>query len=702
MILVSDIIGEVSQVLGRCDQTYLFSVLTRAVETLARKACAVSITFDPLMIYVDLPVQQDYYVFLPYQIEKPIRVNINGNPTFSRPPLYEFTLNGPGSNDLEAGWQWQERLTGPIQRKWPRGAFQLRAISDSEADTELDLTIKVRGRSRTDYIITLPIAPAGTTPSLSNSVYGVIEVVKPPSVGTVSLYAGPYLLANYYPSITLPEFSCIKLSQKAVGVRMLARRKTMPITSLLDVIPLNSSQAVVMQCQAIKYYDEVHFDLAQAAEQQAVTYLNEEQAARNAYFQSSTATEVATALNLTIGQRDVVICADIYDEAARIFGFIGRPKIFDRITSTMELLYNKCQYWDGLTGVVTLRADQDYYIALPRYVDTILAMNVNRTIGAYHSPWFEFSYAGLGEFGDLQQQSEGWQPWSQLAQQQGSTNASVYPYSSGWGSVGINGSNRLGKGWEEVGTTPFAFRLRGPAALYAQPELGQDNGARITVYGYLQESPVLNSRGQWGVDIPCYANRFAPSKYVFDRVERVTKDPTYGFINLFAVNPFYNANIPIGTDSTGCPDPAYPQEIPPACVVPGPFDPASQTDFVAMYWPWDIEPQYRLIRVGTMCKRVRIRYKRNWAKIAQLTDPLHVRSREAIILAMTAVAAMRTGGAGAASTPFMPTAGVQIAMDQLQLAVQLLDDEWAARNPHATISLQWPRSTYGNAFEQVG
>jgi hypothetical protein len=160
MILVSDIIGEVSQVLGRCDQTYLFSVLTRAVETLARKACAVSITFDPLMIYVDLPVQQDYYVFLPYQIEKPIRVNINGNPTFSRPPLYEFTLNGPGSNDLEAGWQWQERLTGPIQRKWPRGAFQLRAISDSEADTELDLTIKVRGRSRTDYIITLPIAPA--------------------------------------------------------------------------------------------------------------------------------------------------------------------------------------------------------------------------------------------------------------------------------------------------------------------------------------------------------------------------------------------------------------------------------------------------------------------------------------------------------------------------------------------------------------
>lgn len=707
MILVQDIIGEVEQVLGRCDQTYLFGVLTRAVETLARKANptgapTAGAPWDPLMIYVDLPVQQDYYVFLPYQIEKPLKININGNPSFTHSALYEFTQNGPGSNDLEAGWQWQDRLTSPIQRRWPRGAYTLSAVSDSEADVNLNLTIKVRGRSRSDYIITLPITPAGTITIYSpNSVYGVIEVVKPPTVGTVSLSAGPYILANYYPNVTLPEFSCIKLSQKAVGVRMLARRKTMPITSLLDLIPLNSSQAVVCQCQAIKYQDEVHMDIATQYEQQAVTYLSEEQAARNQYAAAAAATETASALNLTIGQRDTVIVADIFDEGARIFGSIGRPKIFDRITSTMELLYNKCQYWDQLVGVVTLRADQDYYIALPRYVDTILAMNVNRTIGAYHSPWFEFSYAGLGEFGDLQQDSAGWQPWSQLAQQQGSTNAWVYPYSSGYGSVGINGSNRLSKGWEEVGSSPLAFRLRGPAALYAQPELGQDNGARVTVYGYYNETPVLNSRGQWGVDIPCYANRFTPSKQIFDRVERVTKDPTYSFINLYATNPFLDQTIAIGTDPTSCPPPGYPQEIPPACVAPGPGDPTGQTDFIAMYWPWDTEPLYRLIRVGTMCKRVRIRYKKNWAKISQLTDPLHVRSREAIILAMAAVAAMRTGGATGESSPFQPTAGVQIAMDQLQLAVQLLDDEWAARNPHATISLQWPRNTYGNAFPQI-
>lgn len=685
MILVSDIIGEVTQVLGRCDQTYLFSVLTRAVETLARKTCATSLTWDPLMVYLDLPVQQDYFVFLPHQVEKPLKVNINGNPSFSHPSLYEFTMNGPGSADIEAGWQWQDRLSSPIQRQWPRGGFFLSASSDSEADVNLDLRIKARSKSRSDFLLELPITPSGATAiPTPGKVYGVIEVVKPVTVGTVTLFAGNYMLAHYYPDVTVPQFSCIKLSQRAVSVRLLVRRKTTKITSLLDLIPLNSAQAIIMQCQAIKYFDEVHPDIAAPYEQQAVTYLNEEQAARNQYNQSAQLTEVTTALNLTIGQRDVCIVADIYDQACKIAGFIGRQKVFDHITSTMELLYNKCQYWDGLVGVVTLRADDDYYVALPRYVDTVLALNVNRTIGAYHSPWFEFSYAGMGEFGDLHQNPENWQPWPQLAAT--STGSGPVPYGpygvAACSPTRINGSNRTSRGWEEVGTTPLAFRLKGPTQLVAMPELAQDNGARLTVYGFYQDAPVVNSQGSWGVEIPCYINKFVPGPYIFDRIDRISKDPTYGFINLFGANPL--APTPV--------------QLPMPPVVAYPPD---QVIFLSMYWPQDTEPQYRLIRMGTMCKRVRIRYKKNWAKIQSLTDPLHVRSREAIILAMTGVAAIRSGASGAAASPFMPTAGIQIAMDQINLAVDMLDDEWRSRYPHSAITLQWNPATYGNAYPQI-
>jgi len=680
MICVQDIIGEVEQVTGRCDQPYLFAILTRAVETLARKACAISVTFDPLLVYVDLPVQNDYFVFLPYQIEKPIKINLNGEPAFSHSSLYEFTQNGPGSSDLEAGWQWQDRLTSPIQRRFPKGPYTLSAMSDSEADVELSLQCKVRFRDRSDHVITIPIAPSGTsvTPNLQ-TVYNVLEVVKPPTIGTVTLYAGPVVLAHYYPEVTLPEFSCIKLSQRAASIRMIARRKTLKIQSLLDVIPLNSSQAVILQCQAIKFFDEVHYDLATAAENQAVTYLNEEQAARNQYSAAAAASEAGSALNLTIGQRDVVIIADVYDDAARIFGFVGRQKLLDRITSTMEVLYNKCQYWDQLVGVVTLRADDDYYVAFPRYVDTVLSLNVNRTIGAYKSPWFEFSYAGQGEFGDLHQDETNWQPWPELAKTQGST----FPYRVGpCGPTAVNGSNRLCKGWEEVGSTPLAFRLKGPSQLVGVPELGSDNGTRLTIYGYdAQDQPVLNSRGEWGTELPCYTQPRV-GKEIYARIERVSKDPTYGFINLFAVNPFAGAQInpliynPVGVYGT-------------------------QMEFLALYWPWDTEPQYRLARMGVMCKRVRLRYKKNWAKFTQLTDPIHCRSREAIILAMTAVASMRTGGAGGMGSQFMPTAGVQIAMDQLNLAVDMLDDEWRSRYPNQTIQLQWPTTTYGNAFPQI-
>jgi hypothetical protein len=673
MFIVNDIIGEVSQVTGKCDQTYLFSVITRAVETLARKQCQTNVTWDPMMTYLDLPVQQDYYVYLPYQVEKPIKVNLNGQPAFSHSPLYEFTQNGPGSEDIEAGFQWQDRLTSPIQRRFPRQAnLTLTAVSDSADDTNAALTVTIRGPKLGDYVIDLPIAPAGTTPTPSTQIVrGVTRVVKPVTVGTVTLWAGPFPLAYYYPSITFPEFSRIKLSQKGTTVRMLARLKTMPIQSLMDVIPLNSKQAVILQCAAIKFQDDAHPEVASPFESQAVTYLNEEQAARNQYMAAAAQSESSTALNLTIGQRDSVIVADIYDEACRIFGFIGRPKIFDKITQTMEVLFNQCQYWDGLIGVVTLKTDQDYYVALPRYIDTPIAANINRRPVTWQSPWFEFSFGGLGEFNDLHQDPGNWEPWWQLAQTQGSVGE--YPSVARCSPVRINGSNRLERSFEEVGSTPLAFRLMGPTQLYCVPVLPSDNGCRLTVYGYFQNEPVVNSQGQWGVDIPCYSNRTAPSKYIFDRIERVTKDPTYSFLNLFGVNPF-------GPVSAGVP----------------------QTIFLSTYWPWDTEPSYRLFRAGVMCKRIKIRYKKNWQKITQLTDPLHLRSRPAIVLAMTAFSTITTGGAGTQLSPFQPTAPLTIAQDQLTMAQSMLDDEWRSRNPNASIQLQWNTRTYGMAFPQVG
>lgn len=681
-VVVGDIYDEIKQVTGKCTQTYLFQVLTRAVETLARKSAgASSIVWDPLLVYLDLPVVNDYYVFLPPQIEKPLRININSNPAFARSQLYEFTMNGPGSNDLEAGWQWQDRGTWPIQRRFPRGNFLLYCSSDSESDTNLFLHIRVRLRDRREIYIDLPITPLGATPIGSDvQVVEVLEVVKPVTIGTLKLRAGIYVLAYYTPEMTFPQFHQIKLSQRGVMVRMLARKRTTQITSLLDVIPLNSPQAIKMMCQAIKYWDEVHYDLAQTAEQAALTFLTEEQLARNAYKQEA-ASDVVTALNLNIGQRDVVVVADIYDEASRIFGAQGRDKIFDRITSTLELLYNKSQ-WDGLIGYVDIRSDDDFYVALPRYVDQILALNVNGNRGIFRNKWFEFNLNSLGEFCDQRQDPRNWVPWDQLVttEKAGACGGRVSTFGA-FGTSGVLRNNRPPYGWEEVGETPLAYRLKGPAQLVAVPELAQDNNALITVYGYDEfDQPVLNKRGNWGIVIPCRKHSLAPARGVpnIRRIERITKEPTYGFISLYAINPFSTQVNPL--------------------IVGG--EPLGQMEFLSLFWPWDTEPMYKLIRIGTFCKRIRIRYRKNYLKVTNLTDPIHVRSREAICLAMTGLAAMKVSGSGSASM-FVPTAGVTIAASQLAMAVDMLDDEWRVSHPHEKLELQWDRRIFGNAFEQI-
>jgi len=102
---VYDIFAEASEYLGTNDQTHVFRTCTRATEYLAAKG-----DWDVLKGYVDLPVQHHNLVVLPRQVETPLKWTIDGVPAFSRDRLYEFTLNGFGSNGggqdrTETSWE---------------------------------------------------------------------------------------------------------------------------------------------------------------------------------------------------------------------------------------------------------------------------------------------------------------------------------------------------------------------------------------------------------------------------------------------------------------------------------------------------------------------------------------------------------------------------------------------------------------------
>src|SRR5258706_14968208 len=154
-------------------------------------------------------------------------------------------------------------------------------------------------------------------------------------------------------------------------------------------------------------------------------------------------------LILAINTRDSIIVVDRYDFACDVFGPIGQRQIFDRMTEAIELLANLSN-WDPLIGYVDIATFDSFYVTLPQYVDQVLAINVNHSIGSFRNQWFEFHMNGLGQDNDQ---------------------------------ADAVGSNRPCGGWEEAGEMPCAFPLAPPSYLVAAPVSAVDNGTEFRVLG---------------------------------------------------------------------------------------------------------------------------------------------------------------------------------------------------------------------------
>ena len=618
MIVVSDVMDQVGRVLGTCDPSYTYDVLTRAVELLANKPTKTGVCWDPLMIYVDLPVVNGYYVCLPPHIEKPIKINLNRQPAFTYNQFFEFSMNGPGSNDPQAGWSWQDRGWRALQKPWPPGGAPFLITSSVAADNETQLLVNAINPDQTTTWLTAFIGTVGP------SIAGILEVSKPATQGTLSCYASNVatptaLVAQWAPDILYPQFEWIKLSQNGVACKMLARRRTHKLTQPTDVISLSNRQAIITACIAIKAYDTLNWDDGSAAESNALRFLEEDQAARNLFQRVSQAAETTPILNLTINTRDAIICADVYDAACDIFGPIGQEKIFDRITEAIELGSNLSN-WDPLVGYVDINTYDSFYLTLPQYVDQVLAINVNKTQGMFRNQWFEFHMNGLGQDND---------------------NADTV------------GSNRPCGGWEEVGEMPCAFPLAAPSYLVVAPINAGDNGVLIRAYGIdVNDLPIYGADGNLGAVITCEQSSFDISGQTgapYKRVDRIVIQGTpQSFLQLYA------------TDGT-----QYLQSL-------------------GTFWPNVPEPKFRVLRIGQKAVTVRLRYRKRWVKISSLTDPLHLRSRTAIMNLMRSVQTGATDPQG------------QMA---LQMAAKTqLNQEWRATHPNEELVMQVDSSIWGSNF----
>jgi len=505
MLQAGDVYAEVKEVLGRCDSAYVYRVMSDAIELLANKQPATGPAWQPLLIYVNLPVTQGYYITLPAQVETALRVNLNRTPSFPRAQLYEFTMNGPGSDDLELGYSWQERGDTPIQQPIPFPTkLALRCDATNDAGAELQILVVLN--NQTEQWVTYGAATTLLIQGPDN-VIDVAMVSKPPTVGVLHLYtAAGVHLADYQPQDTVPRFQRLKLSQKAASVRVLAKRKTAAVSLPTDVIPLNSKMAIVMMAKAIQLYKQDHYQEGATCEVQASHFLDEDQTSRLSYSDISTSVDTARSLASTIVNRDSVIVADVYDDICDITGPIGRAAIFDHLTQAIEILANK-SHWDPLLGMIDICVSQPAtnppttYVTLPRFVETILEVNICNYPADYQSRWFQFHLNGLGS----------------------------------------NPVNRPCCTWEEVGEVCTVFDWPNPVPMVAIPDTSIDNDSSFIVYGTDANNNALRDwkTGAPGMSLPCALGSYSydPRNVVpIKTIDRIVKDPTVGGVTLWATD----------------------------------------------------------------------------------------------------------------------------------------------------------------------
>jgi hypothetical protein len=654
---VNDIYAEASEYLGTNDQTHVFRACTRASEYLAAKG-----DWDILKGYVDLPVQTDNIVILPWQVDTPLKFTLDDIPAFSKDRLFEFTLNGfgsaPGNDRVDYSWEDRGFVPTSIIPPPPNTFGFAVAVAPSTVDNGKKILLQGMTLDNVERKETLVIDPTQWVSSIYR--YGKLtEVNKDVTQQSVNLFYAqsiesdevvtgddgqpvtgddglpvtvgvtplgpPTLMATYFAQETNPRYRMLRLSKTGVTARFLFRRKVFKIVSLDDFIPIQSELGFLTMVQAIQALRRKDFETAKASADAAVEITTDAQRATTGFIELANNTESQAARNYQIYNRDSVIMLDVFDDIAKILGNVGQFKVFDATTTALEALCAKGHY-DGLTGYVDIVVSGYRYVTLPRFVDAPVAISINGRPAYMRNKWAEFHLNGPGsdEYGGQWMAGMNFGSW-----------------------YGFGGSGRWGQihAWDSVGQVVTINPINAVSQLVAIPDSINDDGKTMRIYGYDQNGKrIIGADGADGFTLVVDHNKLIPdidSDQQIARIERITRQATSNFVHLYA------------------------------------YDAQQQTTSVLLgyYYPDETEPQYFRIKLPIDAKWVRMRYRKRTYKITSVWQPLHLYSRLSIITMVRSLKALETDAAGA-----------QVIEDK---AMKFLDEDQKARNPGETFQLQF-------------
>lgn len=465
---------------------------------------------EGLLGYVTIPIPDDGVITLPREVEVPLKINIDGNPSFSRDRLYEFTQNGPGSETERVGWTWEDKGTTPLFRDIPEG--ETLTVNSSAADDGKQITFTFLGtpdaavNDRFKSTLTLNHLAAPVVPFVFSTPIAVAKDITAGYV-TVLTVESSTILAQLSPQEADPSYRRIRLSKKGGTAYILFRRNRFNVYSQTDFIPIRSKMGLLLMVKSLEAFRQERFDVAKSLKEEAVALATEEQTLHNSFIDLSKDSEVGTIMNLNFQNTDTIVTGDIYDEACKILGPLGQQKVLDQIGEAVSILSNKAQ-WDAQRGYVDIETDQYHYVTLPRYVDTVIELNICGRPADMKNKWFQFTLSGPG---------------------------SDYTPCQSWQDDGRVVTLR---------DAPYTQRLS------AVPDLPSDDGKEIWVYGYYGGKRIFTTDTMGvtrdGFPVPVDITTENVSTQNVDVIERIVKPTSQGFIKLMGRNTLDAEVITLG------------------------------------------------------------------------------------------------------------------------------------------------------------
>jgi hypothetical protein len=298
MLTYADILPDAKRILGTCEEAYILRRLNAAIELLANKG-----DFDPYLAVIDIAASNTT-VALPPEVETVLSVNIMGRPALGNDTLFNFHLDGPGDLPMKTSiaWRWKDEFHAPVFINPPTEG-RLFIEADDVVDNGKFVTIYgtdtlgnplvrlVSGVAVPGMVITIGavVDPLLTQyPAIIDRVTLPASLVAPIRLSSKDNTELTDTLLAIYRSTwgTEPMFKLITLERTANWVRVLFRRKMRKVSRPEDLIPLHSSEAVLMMLRAGKCYDEMQFEAGMGYEALALRWLDEEQKSRRAQLWS--------------------------------------------------------------------------------------------------------------------------------------------------------------------------------------------------------------------------------------------------------------------------------------------------------------------------------------------------------------------------------------------------------------------------------